>query len=551
MAKKLRAVLYARYSTDKQKPTSIDDQLNLARGRAVREGFEVVGIYSDAAKVGGTTEGRDGLYDLIQAAYSRQFDAVFAESMDRLSRSQADTFRLFNQLTFLNVQIWTLSDGQMDELKLGLQGIIASHFNKGLAQKVRRGQVGMVNRGKVPTGVAYGYRTVPGKPGEREIDPAQADIVRRIFRQYSCGVSPRTIVQQLNAEGIPAPGRTPWTIQNVAVTTTALGAKGLLGNRIYLGEIHFGRAKVVRNPDTGRLVRRKGDEEPIVVLAPHLRIVDDELWNAVQNVRLTRLKPKGVKAVWQRSDGLLSGVARCGCGSTMILAQRDRSGCGRFKCSDAHFGKGCQHTKSYSATRLESAVIEALLKVLGDRDLTLSFVEEYQADLRSRQRGARAERDSIKRQLIEIEAKIGRLIHALENDLMPSEQITARLQALSVEKVGLTERARLAEQETNIVDLHPKALEYYRKAVATLQADLRRKADRPDSRIAFRNLVESVTVKETRPRAPYEIKINGRLGALLGIILYPEVATPAQIVTQQGSRVALDCNDSRYPRNEG
>ena len=223
-----------------------------------------------------------------------QFDAVFAESIDRLSRSQADTFRLFNQLTFLNVQIWTLSDGQMDELKLGLPGIIASHFNKGFTQEVRRGQVGMVNRGKVPTGVAYGYRTVPGKPGEREIDPAQADIVRRIFRQYSCGVSPRTIVQQLNAEGHPSPR--PHAVDNSERRRHHDRARRQGAAR----QPHlFGRNSISEGPRSsgtripGGSFGAKGDEEPIVVLAPHLRIVDDELWNAVQNVRADAPEAQG------------------------------------------------------------------------------------------------------------------------------------------------------------------------------------------------------------------------------------------------------------------
>ena len=48
----LRAVIYARYSTDLQSTSSIHDQIRLCRERAIREGWEIVGTYEDAATSG-------------------------------------------------------------------------------------------------------------------------------------------------------------------------------------------------------------------------------------------------------------------------------------------------------------------------------------------------------------------------------------------------------------------------------------------------------------------------------------------------------------------
>ena len=48
----MRAVIYARYSTDLQSPASIEDQIRLCRERLQRDGHELVKVYSDRAVSG-------------------------------------------------------------------------------------------------------------------------------------------------------------------------------------------------------------------------------------------------------------------------------------------------------------------------------------------------------------------------------------------------------------------------------------------------------------------------------------------------------------------
>ena len=81
------------------------------------------------------------------------------------------------------VDIHTLNEGIADQMKVGFRGMMGAAFLKDLADKVGRHHVGRVREGHVMGRVTCGYRPVQGKPGEREIDPAQAAIVQRIFRQ--------------------------------------------------------------------------------------------------------------------------------------------------------------------------------------------------------------------------------------------------------------------------------------------------------------------------------------------------------------------------------
>ena len=67
----MRAVIYARYSTDLQSAASVDDQVRLCRERIERDGHELVQVYSDRA-VSGATLMRPGIQSLLQDGIAAQ-----------------------------------------------------------------------------------------------------------------------------------------------------------------------------------------------------------------------------------------------------------------------------------------------------------------------------------------------------------------------------------------------------------------------------------------------------------------------------------------------
>src|SRR6516164_2985615 len=196
----LKAVIYARYSSDNQRVASIEDQLRVCREHAGRERWHVVDTYHDAAISGASVILRPGVQSLLQDAQRGRFDIVLAEALDRISRDQADVATLFKHLSFAGVQIVTLAEGEISELHVGLKGTMNALFLKDLAAKTHRGLRGRVEKGKAGGGLCYGYDVVKrtdseGEPvrGERNINEAEAAIVRRIFREFAVGKSPRAI----------------------------------------------------------------------------------------------------------------------------------------------------------------------------------------------------------------------------------------------------------------------------------------------------------------------------------------------------------------------
>src|SRR3546814_5194974 len=85
----IRAALYARYSSDQQNAASIADQLSLCRERAACEGWQVEGVYEDAAISGASVILRPGIQRLLADARVGKFDIVLTEALDRISRDQA------------------------------------------------------------------------------------------------------------------------------------------------------------------------------------------------------------------------------------------------------------------------------------------------------------------------------------------------------------------------------------------------------------------------------------------------------------------------------
>jgi DNA invertase Pin-like site-specific DNA recombinase len=546
------AALYARYSSDLQHERSIDDQFALCRSLAERENLEVVATFSDRAKSGATTIEREGLLDLMTAAKARRFNVVIVENLDRLSRDQEDLAGIFKRLRYHEIEIIT-NEGTATEMHVGFRGLIGSVYLRDLGDRVRRGQGGRVKEGKFPGTIPYGYRLVPGKPGEREIDPAHAANVRRIFTEYAQGISPRKIAAALTADGIEAPDGGPWCHQ------TFVGGglqRGIISNPIYIGRLDWNKSRTVLNPDSGKKTKRMNQSGILSVEVPHLRIMDDDLWQAANEVRKQRsmarfasgkiTQPRGVP----RNDHLLAGVLRCGaCGGTMRLSTKVR-GAQRIACAASHARGTCTHGKSYDLAKLTTGILDGMRKHLTDPEALAALAEAHGEQWAEREKERHSTRRGLQKQLNRVKMQIDRIITIVTETEEPLDGLGAKLKALEVERVGLAERLRLAEAESKVVALHPKAIAAYRANVEKLHAALTT-AITHEAIVAFRNLIDCVVVHPTPNRADYEFTPYGRLSALMGIDLFPTVRSPQEILANEGAYAvaAKAIPNPPWPRN--
>ncbi len=428
----LRCAIYARFSSDRQSPTSIADQIRKCQEYATRHGWTILPehVYSDEAISGASTE-REGLQRLLASATSpaRPFDCILIDDTSRLTRKLADALNLYEKLTFAGVRLVAVSQGvdsenAQAELLIGVHGLIDAVYWRELAQKTHRGMQGRALAGFATGGRCFGYRSVKG-PDETvrlEIEPSEADTVRRIFELYASGQSLKRIAWQLNSEGVKSPqpqkGRVSrsWCVSSVRV---------ILKNERYLGKLVWNKKRKVRVPGTGRRVYRpRPESEWITTQTPHLRIVTDELWTRVE-------KRFGiVRQLWQREGNrpglargqqkqtyLFSGLLRCGeCGGSITLVcGRGEHGAQRYGCS-MHHQRGnsvCSNSLLIRRDELEERLLQRLQESVLREEVIDYAVARLRDELQKRHEDLNTYLRSLKEEKQRIEAELKNLTDAI------------------------------------------------------------------------------------------------------------------------------------------
>lgn len=514
----LRAAIYARYSTDQQNERSISDQVALCRIYADRHGLSVVSTYDDKALSGASLHGRAGIRKLLADAREKSFDAVLVESTSRLARDQEDLHFIIKRLHFLDVVVITASDGVVTPMVAGLRGIIDSQYRTDLVLSIRRGMQGRVREGRIAGGICYGYRVLKetdsaGEPirGLRSIDEREAAIVRKIFRDTVFGMSAPAIATALNRERVPSPAGRDWS--GSTINGSRKRGNGILRQELYVGRLVWNRARMLKNPDTGKRVPRQNDSgEHIFSEVPHLRIVDDETWNAVQKI----LEEKGGTQSPHRrfSPHLFSGLVKCGsCDASFISIGKNGKRSARVACRGRRERGNCENSRTVSIALIEDLVLKAIENDLLSEKVIAAVVREYSEERRRlRSQREKCEHNS-KHRLRAVESAIKGLMTLAEESTDPAS-LGPRLRELEEEH-----RTLLAEGEATaaeVIEIRPDVAGRYRDLVR----DLRRKlAARPASRKAevvseIRGLVDKIAIFPAGDPAGRDIELTGQLGLI-------------------------------------
>lgn len=442
--------LYARYSSDLQSSQSIDDQFNLCRQFAERQGWRVVQYYRDEAISGASIRGREGIALLLDDAQAGRFDILCAEALDRISRDQEDMAHIYKALRFRGVALHTVAEGLTDEMHIGLKGTMNALFLKDLAEKTRRGQRGRIEKGRSGGGLAYGYDVSSddeGGAGGRCINERQAIIIRRIFTAFARGETPNAIAAALNRETVQGPGGHSWGA--TTIRGHRMRGTGILNNALYRGELVWNRQRFIKDPVTGkRQVRLNPETEWVIKDVPHLRIIDEPLWQVVKDrqqeaerrhgdvrdgVRKSReARTLGLKMA---SSNLYRLLTCAQCGGDFCNVGRDRYG-----CAEHYRRKTCGNGKTVQRRVMEAAVKDILAEtamLITHHADALTDDEQVNADEQSRQ----IQKDRL--QLEKIDRRLQGLISAIEDGLY-TPALKTRFQQLEDQAQSLRARLQLS-----------------------------------------------------------------------------------------------------------
>ena len=228
----MKAVIYARYSSDNQTEASIEGQLRECVEFAERTGIDVIGNYIDRA-VSAKSDHRPEFQRMIKDSYKHAFDCIIVWKLDRFSRNRYDSAHYKTLLRKNGVKVISA----MESISEGSEGILlesvlegmAEYYSAELAEKVVRGMKenalkGISNGGQV----TFGYKINEERRYER--DEVNAPIVEEIFTMYTDGKTIKQIVDYLDAKQIR-------TSRGGKINFNAV--QRMLSNRRYIGEYKF------------------------------------------------------------------------------------------------------------------------------------------------------------------------------------------------------------------------------------------------------------------------------------------------------------------------
>ena len=348
-----KAVIYARYSSDKQTEASIEGQLKECYEFANLNGYNIIDEpYIDKA-LSATNDNRLHFQRMIDDSYRRHFTAIIVYQFDRFARNRLDSAIYKNVLNKNGVRVVSARENISDDasgimMEAVLEGM-AEYYSVELKQKVKRGmdlnaEKGLSNGGNIPLGYKL-KRLNPNDENSKKvfvIDEKNAPLVRRIFEMYADGISVKQITEQLNSDGFK-------TSRGVLFHKNSL--RELLKNKRYIGKHTY-----------------KG-QEMLNVEYPMPRIISDDLFAKVQKLMQANKKaPAKTKA---KVEYLLTSTLHCGhCrgGMTGISATGRNNTTYRYYTCNGIKLKKC-HRKMVGKDYIEDHVVNECRKLLTDRNI--------------------------------------------------------------------------------------------------------------------------------------------------------------------------------------
>lgn len=310
--KKLHVAAYCRVSTDSDAQLeSLDAQKEHYKSYITsRDDWIFAGLYFDEGITGTKADKRPMLLRLIEDCKAQKIDFVITKSISRLSQNTTDCLKIVRTLLSLDIPIYfekeNISTGSMEnELFLSILSSMAEGESASISKNnkwsiKKRFLDGTYKLGYVP----YGYRW---KDGEILVDPAQAEIVKRIFRELLSGKGTEAIAKELNQEQVPTKKGGRWTSTSI---------RDIIRNEKYTGDCIFQKTYTDSNFN-----RHKNDGHLDQYYAPDHReaIISHEDFEAAAALIEQRASEKGIKkgnAKYQQRYAFSSKIICGECGNT-------------------------------------------------------------------------------------------------------------------------------------------------------------------------------------------------------------------------------------------
>jgi site-specific DNA recombinase len=487
----MRAAIYARKSTEQSGMTdqekSVTRQIDHAKAYATKKGWTVADehVFVDDGISGAEFVKRPGLSRLLNALRPKpSFQVLVMSEESRLGREQIQTAYALQQITDAGVRVWLyLSDQErkldsaMDKIMSSLAGFAAEMEREKASQRTHDAMLRKAKALYVTGNKVFGYDNVPIFGEEqnpdgsrkrqhvvRQINQTQAMTVVRIFELHASGCGLASIAKTLNNDRVAPPhgGRLGWC-------PTAI--RDILRRDLYRGIVWWNRTQSIHREGTKKQ-RQRPESDWLKLDAPELRIVSEELWRQVEDLRKRneaaygrgshgrlQSRPSGEDS---RSSYLLSSIAKCvTCGGSIVAISRGRngrSGPTLYRCAYNH-KRGtvvCRNRVSIPQETLDSAILHALNEALDERMLEVSVAKAL-SRIRTDQQHVPDRRTILSRELSLLETRLHHLVELIALG-RGTETVITTLEREEARKASILKDLAELDELAGVVSLDEKRL---------------------------------------------------------------------------------------------
>lgn len=460
-----KVAIYCRLSEeDRNKDNEEDDSISIQNQKimlseyAIRQGWEIQGIYSDDDYTG-ANRSRPDFNKVLQLAENKEIDIVLCKSQGRFTR-EVELVEKYIHGLFLEwgIRFVGLVDNADTDVKGNkksrqINALINEWYLEDLSNNIKAVLASKREKGLHTGGLTlYGYMKDPEKKGHLIIDPVAAEVVRLVFTLYSSGMGKTAIARELNNRGIPNP--TQYKLQKKLIKKIPQKKQGtlwkyfaiadMLSNQMYIGNMVQGKYGSISYKSKKN--KPKPKNEWIIVEGTHEPIIDIDLWNSVQSKINANFKPFSGGKI-----GIFAHMCRCkGCGYTLKTSKshNDRY----LRCPTRQVDKDSCEGSFISEKVLERTVLNELnlliKQYINARELEENIILKHFND----------EKAKLNEEIIQYQSNINKYGKALKdlfmqkvNEIITQDEFVSLTKELKKDKEGI--EALLQEKQQRLSSL--------------------------------------------------------------------------------------------------
>ena len=383
---KLKVAAYCRVSTDSEEQASSYEVQVAHYTQFIQKNpeWELAGIYADDGITGTNTKKREEFNRMIQDCMDGNIDMIITKSISRFARNTLDCLKYIRELKEKNIPVFFEKENinTMDskgEVLLTIMASLAQQESQSLSQNIKLGLQYRFQNGEVRVNHSRFLGYTKDEEGNLIIEPAEAEVVKRIYREYLEGASLLQIGRGLEADGIlTGAGKTKWRPETL---------KKILQNEKYIGDALLQKTYTIDFLSKKR-VKNNGIVPQYYVENSHEPIIPRELFMQVQEEMVRRANLRGGKGGKKRvysSKYALSSIVYCGqCGDIYRRVHWNNRGYKSivWRCVSRLEEKGSECTApTINEETLQAAVVKAINELLANKEPFLQALQKNVATI--------------------------------------------------------------------------------------------------------------------------------------------------------------------------